>query len=271
MDFLCLYTINNNFKTQDLLKVKDINLEIYEYLSQLNNELIEIHNTKYIVSKLVAYHYNKLKSYHNYKEVIQNNFFTSRGLNSKIFQHNGIYIKINFPYLYDKLLEIGKSLENGIYDLYYDIDIAPICINCGKNVSFINFKNGYRKFCSLQCSALISANKEETKEKRKITNKEKYGAEFPTQSPEIKDKISISCLEKHGVLWTSQIPGTLEKQKQTKLEKYGDENFVNVEKAKETCLKRYGVDNPFKINWIHDKGINAAASEESKDKIKQTK
>jgi len=273
MDFSCLYKSNGDLKSQSLSKIKDINLEIYEYLSSLRNDLKEVYNTNYNVSKLIDFHFNKTKNNTNFKEIIRNNLFSSRGLNSKTLQRGGIYIKIHFPYLFDKLKEINKTLENGIYDIYYDIHQIPKCLFCGKDVGFKNFKNGYNRFCCVKCMAQHNRFNNETKDKRKKTNLERYGYEYHLQNPSIKESIKNKCVEEYGVVWTSQIPEAIEKKKQTNLERYGVENPSKNEsiknKTKQTNLERYGVESVLQIKWIHDRGIKKAASTEIKEKIKQ--
>lgn len=270
MDFSVLYNSAGNFKTQHLSKVEALDLDLFIYLSQLNDELMSVYNKEYKLYKLISYHKNKILNNTDVKDIIKNNFFTSRGLNSKMLQHNGIFIKINFPYLFDELVKNGKSLENAIYDIYYDIDYIPLCVECNNPVKFGDFKGGYNTFCCVKCSATNIGKRDEPKEKRKQTNVEKYGYEFHLQNPEIRKKMSEKCIEKYGVEWTSQIPEAILKVKQTKLEKYGDENYVNIEKIRQTSLKRYGVESVLQIDWIHERGIIAAASDVTIEKIKQT-
>lgn len=74
---------------------------------------------------------------------------------------------------------------------------------------------------------------------------------------------SIKCLTKSDY--------KNKKTKKTKLKRYGDENYNNVEKNRKTCLERYGVESILKLKWIHDLATIASCSDESKEKIKETK
>lgn len=103
--------------------------------------------------------------------------------------------------------------------------------------------------------------REKRSRKRKKTNLEKYGTEFPTQSKKVKEKYRETCIEKYGVDNVSKVPEFGEKRRKTCLERFGDEVFLRSDIAKnrikETNLERYGVENPFQ-------------SEEVKEKIKHT-
>lgn len=65
-------------------------------------------------------------------------------------------------------------------------------------------------------------------QKRKATNRLRYGAENPFASDIIKKKIKATNIEKYGCEYTMQ-------------------NKEIQEKAKKTCLKKYGVDNYIKL------------------------
>jgi hypothetical protein len=132
---------------------------------------------------------------------------------------------------------------------------------CIKNFKAI-FKNG--SYCR-KCQKIIS------NKKREITNLQKYGVPFLTQSEKIKEKVKKTCLDKYGDTCALRNITIKEKSKQTCLDKYGVENpfqsedikvkikTTNIdkyghtcalrnitikEKSKQTCLDRYGVENP---------------------------
>jgi hypothetical protein len=98
---------------------------------------------------------------------------------------------------------------------------------------------------------------ESSKQKSKITNKEKYGVEFHTQSEEIKRKIKQSNIIKFGVENPMQSHIIKEKQKRTIIETYGVDNISKLEKVKnkkrETTLSNFGVDVPLKSEIIKQK------------------
>lgn len=81
--------------------------------------------------------------------------------------------------------------------------------------------------------AVESSNTPAAQAKRKATNRERYGADFPAQNPELNAKY-------------------LEKQRQNN----GGKLAFNTDKQKETMLERYGEDHPMKIQEFRDKVAN---------------
>jgi hypothetical protein len=109
------------------------------------------------------------------------------------------------------------------YDKYIRKEGEGLCIQCGKETKFLNWK--YQKFCSLKCS-----NNNET---RKLTFSASY-------------KLNDISLIKV-------------KREETNLIRHGNKNANRVFKiklkAKNTCLKKYGVDNPMKLKKISSKSF----------------
>lgn len=126
--------------------------------------------------------------------------------------------------------------------------------------------------------------KREILEKRKKTNLEKFGVEFPLQSSEVKEKMKKHSLEKWGTEYPMQSQEMKDKYKEIFLEKYGVEYITQSseiqEKIKQTNLEKLGVERPAQSKEVRDKmrqtcldryGVeNAFQSEEKKDKSKQT-
>ena len=96
-------------------------------------------------------------------------------------------------------------------------DTVLSVINKNYNKQILN----YNFYCCKSCA---------TKSKSIITNKEKYGVDFPTQSDEVKEKI-----------------------KTVNKEKYGSEYFLHSKKYKEVMIERYGHDMPLKSEILHEK------------------
>jgi hypothetical protein len=163
----------------------------------------------------------------------------------------------------------GESFLQRLYNFYK----GDHKCYCGNNTKFIDFKKGYLKFCSINCSR----NSEETKEKYKKTcldkygvdnvskladikkikeekSYEKYGVSTPLQSNYVKEKI----IAKYGVDNPFKLKNIQDKIKNTNLEKYGficslqDDNIK--EKSKKTNLEKYGVDH-FSMTDIWKKNI----------------
>jgi hypothetical protein len=132
-----------------------------------------------------------------------------------------------------------------------DTIIEAKCLKCDDICS-----KEFRQFIKIGCFCKKHT-KENTKEKFKATNIEKYGCEYPFQNEEVREKIKETCLEKYGVENPSQNEEVREKVKSTCLEKYGCEYpFQNEEvreKIKATSLEKYGVEYPFQNKEVRDK------------------
>ena len=98
---------------------------------------------------------------------------------------------------------------------------------------------------------------QETKDKIKRTNLERYGVEHNLQREEIKDKIKRTTLERYGVEHILQCEYIKEKIKKNNLEKYGVEYTSQLEdvkeKAKQSNLRKYGVEYPQQNSEISEK------------------
>ena len=156
------------------------------------------------------------------------------------------------------------------YDQYLKTDFEGICLFCRKSTKFINLEQGYRQFCSLECSG----KSEQTRNKFKQTCLKRYGVDSPGKMLDHNSKAQQTCLKKYGnptfrnsehakQTCLEKYGGTgfaskelNIKAKQTTLERYGDSYYYNYEKAKQTCLEKYG-------------GIGFASKELNK-KVKQT-
>jgi very-short-patch-repair endonuclease len=150
--------------------------------------------------------------------------------------------------------------------------------------------------------------KKDVIEKKRKTNLEKFGTEWPLQNKEIRDKADSTMLEKYGDIcacrcedlikkkketsikkygteYPSQSEDIKEKTKKTMLEKYGTEYYSQTEeykeKIKETNLERYGVEYAIQSDLVRQKinntllekyGVeNLSQYEEFKNKAQQTK
>ncbi len=184
------------------------------------------------------------------------------------------------------------SKNEDCYDFYFRDKVENIdyvtCKICGKRFSRITswhlktHNMTTEEYLSLFPNTILTS--QETVEKRKQTNLDRYGVEYAIQAKEISDKMKKTCLKKYGVENPQQSKKIRDKTKQTCLDRYGVENPLQSEeirnKAKQTCLKKYGVENPWQSEEIRNKakqtclekyGVkNPFESEEIKDKIKQT-
>jgi hypothetical protein len=184
------------------------------------------------------------------------------------------------------------SKNKDCYDFYYHDKVENIdyvtCRICGKRLSRI-FEQHLKthgmtteEYRLLFPDAVLTA--QETKDKRKQTNLERYGVENPFVVKEIKEKVKQTFLERYNVEHPMQIKEVRDKFKQTCLERYSVENPARSEeiknRIKQTCLERYGVDSHFKSQEVRDKikqtfldryGVkNPLQIKEVRNKIRQT-
>jgi len=164
-----------------------------------------------------------------------------------------------------------------LYLILHDLSNEPVC-ECGSKLEFLNFKKGFRKFCSRKCTA-TSTN---TKENIKKTKLEKYGDEYYNN----KDKHKQTCLEKYGTeyyMLTEEFQNidnkswelsAIKNRKNTNIKKFGVDNpwknkeikqkardttfklygnYNNFEKIKRTCLKKYNVQYTWQIDGVYKK------------------
>jgi len=117
--------------------------------------------------------------------------------------------------LNEELLDL--PLAEKIYYFYNNIEFPLFC-KCGNNLSFIGFKNGYRKTCGNE-KCLIESRKETCLEKYGVDNpkkskdiilkekeniKKKWGVDHYMLSDKVKDKFKTTMIDKHGVEWAQQ-------------------------------------------------------------------
>ena len=217
-------------------------------------------------------------------------------------------LKENNINLYNEIINRyadADSIKEILYRLKNNIEIRPVCKNCGGHILFINDKGNrhWQEYCSQKCLHDCKQHWDKCKE----TCKEKYGEENfrniekakQTKLEKYGDENYINVnksretrLQKYGE-WNSENANNVfknlsteerklnvQKSKKTKLKRYGNENYVNKEKYKETCLAKYGVDHNFKTKESQEKRKNTfikkygyeypTQSDIVKEKTKQT-
>ncbi len=125
------------------------------------------------------------------------------------------YFNNIFQYIQQKYTDSELSLKAKIYIEYLKID-TPKC-HCGKYTKFLNFKEGFRKYCSPKCQS----NSKEVKERRKKTNIEKYGFENPMKNDGVRQKLNDSIINKYGVDNISKLDYIKDKVRETNRLKHG--------------------------------------------------
>ena len=132
-----------------------------------------------------------------------------------------------------------------------------LCDTSMKFKTFYGLGKGFRKFCGNQGSCpcnhayiqdlCANRSKEDNKQivqKRKKTNREKYGADFASQTADTKEKSAQTCIQKYGVKAATMNPVVLDKSQQTCVENWGvsfpqqnQEVFSKTRKWGETFIK----------------------------------
>lgn len=141
-------------------------------------------------------------------------------------------IEIHYPKFYKYLIENfpkNLSFSEKLYWYYNNIKDKPTCKICGKKVKFINFRDGYRKYCSQRCMQ----SDPETLTKKKKTSLERYGVENAMQCDEKKQKLKQTNLKKYGVENPFMLQSVKEKIIKTNIKKYGKKHHNQTQEAKE--------------------------------------
>lgn len=162
-------------------------------------------------------------------------------LNNLIHYTSPATVRKNHKELYDAVINLPYDNFSKKLHAFYHGAPAP-CPICGKPTKYVNFRLGYRKYCSNKCAMCA----DETTVARKLTNKTRYGVELPAQSEKIRQKMAATNLKRYGTKYAIQNKFIKERAKQTNLAKYGVEWTgglkQRLEKAKQTNLAKYGVE-----------------------------
>ena len=179
--------------------------------------------------------------------------------NSTRFTRSEVYLKNHYPDFYEYIMNrypIPDYFPEKLYWYAHKLEGRPICPVCGKELKFITFIDGYKKFCSTVCNNQSY----ETKERKRQSCLRKYGVENPAQLQSTIDKMKKTCLEKYGVENPSQAQTIKDKKIETSLKHYGvpSPNMIKEikDKIKQTCLERYGTDNYSKTSQFLEKAYN---------------
>ena len=159
--------------------------------------------------------------------------------------------------LYYEIMNFTKYIDVKFsFRVWHWVNNEPSYITCycGNRVSpKMNWKEGYKQYCSNKCSS----NSELTKNKLRETALKKWGVEHYSKTDEYVEKVKKTSLEKWGVDNYAKTEEYLEKSKKTSLEKWGVDNFTKtdeyLEKSKTTSLKNWGVEFPIQSDIIKRK------------------
>lgn len=177
----------------------------------------------------------------------------------------------------------GDTLSEKYYCLKNNLPNGKQCPVCHKKLTFNSFKEGYHNYCSYSCRSKAAVFTDESKEKRRNTNLQKYGTSCSLNANDSKEKRMQTNLEKYGSISPFGSDQVKEKISNIINDKYGSRSnlmkqvaqnhengygFGNQEVAdrcKQTMLDRYGVDN-----YKKTAAERQAQSERSKEIIKKS-
>ena len=167
------------------------------------------------------------------------------------------YFIKNNKFIYDEIMTFTKKIDVKFpFRVWHWVNNQPDYIKCycGNKVSTkMNWKEGYKQYCSNKCSA----NSELTKKKLKETNLKNWGVEHFSKTEEYVELVKKTSLEKWGVDNYAKTDEFIERSKKTYLEKWGVDNFTKtkeyLEKSKKTSLEKWGVEFPTQSDIIKEK------------------
>ena len=164
-------------------------------------------------------------------------------------------------------LDESVTISERIYCFMNDINEIQLC-NCKNKLKFHKLNKGYFKTCgkdecvksnrvkSIETTMILkygmhTSTLNETKEKIKITLKERYGDENYVNFSLYKETL----LERYGIDSPLKNKEFLEKKQNTQFEKYGNKNYNNRNQIEKTNLKKYGYVNPAFNDKIKEKTL----------------
>jgi len=177
---------------------------------------------------------------------------------------------------------LDRQLSEKIYYLVNNINTPQLC-RCGKHLSFIGFKNGYRKSCGDR-ECYVSSRKETCIEKFGVDNPKKskiilekekenilkkWNGEHFMMNKDIKDKFKKTMIDNWGVEWAQQNKSIkdksletwnnnpekgsiIESRKNKLLEKSIEEKIIIENKKREKLINKFGSYGNF-INFRKEK------------------
>lgn len=162
------------------------------------------------------------------------------------------------------------SLKESIFRIINNIQIHPICPECGKLVK-VKYRKEKPFFAT--CGNLDCIHKRKGNGPKEACIK-KYGVNNVFQLDFVKEKIQNTCLKKYGCLSHTQSNIWKHNYTNSLLKKYNVINqFQRIdikEKIRNTCLQKYGVDHYSKTTIFKEKMSIIASSDDFQTKRNNT-
>ena len=154
----------------------------------------------------------------------------------------------------------SESFKETLYRICHNIEIRPVCQECGNKVEFIGKGNVlFRSFCSLSCS---NGSKESIKKKQesdRLKNNGELGWVKSNRDPQKIENRKNTLIRKYGSLEIAN----KEIVKLAKISHKANTGYDNPmqnpeikEKWKLSLYNKYGVNNPMKSEIIRSRRIN---------------
>jgi len=147
----------------------------------------------------------------------------------------------------------NANMSERVFCIVNNLTATPTCKGCQNPVKFGGFKKGYNLYCGGECRNACS----DVKDKRRLTNMNRYGGASPMNSDEVKEKSKTTMDIVYGVENPSQLGDVKEKKKATLRANYGVENPSQSDeiqqRKRKTYQRKYGKDH-----WTQDKKKNDA-------------
>ena len=169
-------------------------------------------------------------------------------LNSPNRLRDKYFIRYSFD-LYNEILLYTKTIDisfkQRVWHWVNNESDYIYCKECNLNrVSFkMNWRDGYKEFCSNKCSS----NNKQLRDKTKKTLLEKYGVDHYSKTDDYVRKVKETSLDRYGVDNYSKTEDYVNRSKKTYMDKYGVDSYTKtrefLEKSKKTCVEKYGVDS----------------------------
>lgn len=128
------------------------------------------------------------------------------------------------------------SITEKVWNLFH---ARSDCRTCGRPTQFVNYKSGYRQYCSTKC---VTSNQQRNQKISIAT----------ISNTERQDKAKTTCLERYGVTSKLQLQDQQNLMKAAKLAKHGSHQLI-YDKQIEHNLKKYGVVTPLLLNDFQHK------------------
>lgn len=141
-----------------------------------------------------------------------------RRLNTVFFSRNTAHaelyaeIKARTPYVTPGPGDLRQRLwhiEHG--------ESPPLCMSCGESPTLWDKDaQTYRSYCSSRCSSTH----EVVQKKRRMTNLDRRGVEYPAQSPVVRDQYKSTMMQRYGVDHVNKTPVTVEAKRLITTDEY---------------------------------------------------